>query len=372
MAVTNFAALTDEELTLWKRQVWRAARNQMFLNNFVGSDSNSMINRVNELRAGQKGARAVITLVTDLVGDGVAGDRNLEGNEEPMKSYDQVIQIDMLRHAVRSEGAMADQRSVVNFRENARNNVAYWLADRLDQMAFLTLSGISYAFQNNGVARIGSDLPYLDFAADVKTPSPGRHYRWVEATSQFAAPDTSAVLATDLPSWEMLVNLKAMARDKYIKPVRTGNGIDVYHVFMTPQGIARLKMDDNFLQAYRHAQTRGKSNALFKGTSHMGGIEVDGLVIHDFRYVYNTKGLPLGSKWGDPANVDGQRILFCGAQAMGFADIGLPNWVEKEFDYNNQPGISIGKMFGFLKPQFFSIYEKSVEDFGVICVDTAI
>jgi N4-gp56 family major capsid protein len=371
MAVTNFAALTDEELTLWKRQVWRAARNQMFLNNFVGSDSNSMINKVNELRQGQKGARAVVTLVTDLTGDGVAGDRNLEGNEEPMKSYDQVIQIDLLRHAVRSEGSMADQRSIVNFRQNARNNVAYWLADRLDQMAFLTLSGVSYAFHNNGAPRIGSDLPYLDFAADVTTPSAGRHFRWDAANAQFQDPDTSAVATGDTPSWEMLVNLKAMARDKYIKPVRTGGGIDVYHVFMTPQGIARLKMDDDFLQAYRHAQQRSGKNPLFKGTPHMGGIEIDGLVIHDFRYVYNTKGIAAGSKWGG-GNVDGQRVLFCGAQALGFADIGLPRWVEKEFDYDNQPGISSGKMFGFLKPRFFSIYEKSVEDFGVICVDTAI
>lgn len=372
MAATNFAAMTDEELTLWKRQVWKAARNQSFVMNFTGSGSNAMITKVNELRAGQKGARAVITLVTDLVGDGVAGDRNLEGNEEPMKQYDQVIQIDLLRHAVRSEGSMAEQRSVVNFRQQARDNVGYWLGDRIDQMAFLTLSGVSYAFHNNGPARVGSDLPYLDFAGDVTTPSAGRHFRWNGTTNQFVDPDSAAITTADLPSWEMLVNLKAMARDKYIKPVRAGGGIDVYHVFMTPQGIARLKMDDDFLQAYRHAQSRGRSNALFAGTRHLGGIEVDGLVIHDFRYVYNTKGLPLGSKWGDPANIDGQRVLFCGAQALGMADIGLPRWVEKDFDYDNQPGIAIGKMFGFLKPRFFSIHDRSVEDFGVICVDTAI
>ena len=370
MAVTNFAAMTDEELTLWKRQVWRAARNQMFTNNFVGSDANAMITKVNELRQGQKGARAVITLVTDLMGDGVAGDRNLEGNEEPMKSFDQVIQIDQLRHAVRSEGRMADQRSVVAFRQNARDNVAYWLADRMDQLAFLTLSGVSYAFHPMGNSRTGSDLPYLDFAQDVSAPSSKRHFRWDEGTKDFLPADTSEVDAADLPSWEMLVNLKAKARDSYLKPVRTGNGIDVYHVFMTPQGIARLKMDENFLQAYRHAQQRSGGNALFKGTKHLGGIEVDGLVIHDFRYVYNTRNML--TKWGSGGDVEGQRLLFCGAQALGMADIGLPYWVEKEFDYDNQPGISIGKMFGFLKPRFFSIYDQSVEDFGVICVDTAV
>jgi hypothetical protein len=65
--------------------------------------------------------------------------------------------------------------------------------------------------------------------------------------------------------------------------------------------------------------------------------------------------------------VDGCQVLFCGAQALGMADIGSPEWVEKGFDYDNQQGISIGKILGFLKPKFGNIYENnSVEDFGVL------
>jgi hypothetical protein len=57
----------------------------------------------------------------------------------------------------------------------------------------------------------------------------------------------------------------------------------------------------------------------------------------------------------------------CGAQALGFADIGNPIWVEKEFDYDNQPGISVQKMLGFLKPKFNSIYAgNTVQDHGAI------
>jgi hypothetical protein len=36
-------------------------------------------------------------------------------------------------------------------------------------------------------------------------------------------------------------------------------------------------------------------------------------------------------------------VLFCGAQALGMADIGNPEWVEKGFDYDNQQGISHGQ-----------------------------
>lgn len=41
----------------------------------------------------------MITLVADMEGDGVVGDRTLKGNEERLKSYDQVIRIDQMRNA---------------------------------------------------------------------------------------------------------------------------------------------------------------------------------------------------------------------------------------------------------------------------------
>ncbi len=89
--------------------------------------------------------------------------------------------------------------------------------------------------------------------------------------------------------------------------------------------------------------------------------------MHEFRHVYNTSGAANNSKWGAGGTVDGCQILFCGAQALGMADIGSPYWEEKGFDYENQQGISIGKILGFLRPKFGSIYDNgSVEDFGVI------
>ena len=91
------------------------------------------------------------------------------------------------------------------------------------------------------------------------------------------------------------------------------------------------------------------------------------------RHVYNTKGATSGvGKWGAGSDIDGQRVLFCGAQAMGLADIGEADWNEKGFDYENQQGISIGKIFGYLKPVFYSNYNESDEDFGLIVCDTAL
>ena len=374
MSLTNFGLLTTEQLTIWQRDVWKAARNWMFLERFSGSSTTSMIQKVTELTKSEKGARAVLTLVADLEGDGVAGDRTLEGNEEAMKSYDQVIQIDQLRHANRHEGRMADQKSVVTFRENSKDVLAYWLADRMDQLAFLTLSGIAYSEGNDGANRVGSDLINLDYAADVTAPSTNRMVRWDGLNSVLIEPGganaTSDVLVTDTPAYNMLVDLKAYCVDNYIRPIIGEAGDEQYNVFMAPLTIAKLKKDTAFREAWKDALPRSPNNPLFKGTK---VIHLDGMNIFEYRHVYTTKNATSGvDKWGAGSNIDGTRVLVCGAQAMGYADIGDPYWIEKGFDYDNQQGISVGKICGLLKPQFHSIYSGTTEDFGVLAVNIAL
>ena len=368
MALTNFNALTTEQKTVWSRQVWKQARNFAFTTKFTGSGPNAMIQRITELTKSEKGTRAVITLVADLEEDGVAGDNQLEGNEEEIKAYDQVIQIDQLRNANRHKGRLADQKTVVNFRNQSRDVLAYWLADRIDQLAFLTLSGVAYTFTNRGASRASSTFSNLDFAGDVTAPSTNRHRRW-DAANGLQAGNTASVAAADTPSWAMLVELKAFAKNKYVRGIKGPGGQEFYHVFMTPDGMAKLRQDPDYLANVRNAGVRGSSNELFKGTD---TVMVDGLMIHEYRHVYNTAGAASGSKWGAGSTVDGQRVLFAGAQALGMADIGAPEWVEKGFDYENQQGISVGKLFGFLKPVFRSNIDASNEDFGVIVCDTAI
>lgn len=371
--LTNFGNLTNEELTMWSMDVWKAARNMQFLHKFMGDGPSAMIQRITELTKTKKGARAVMTLVADLEGDGVAGDRTLEGNEEQMKSYDQVIQLDQLRHANRHEGKMAEQRSVIKFRKESKDVLAYWLADRMDQLAFLTMSGVSYSLTNRGATRIGSDFPALEFAADVTAPTANRIFQWDAANGLSALNHDvlvdGAIGTGDYATWAMLVEAKAQAHNSYIKPIRMDGGVEVYNVFMTADGIAKLKQDQDFLKNWRESLPRTPDHPLFKGA---GVIYVDGMAIHEYRHVYNTKGLASGSKWGASNTVDGQRVLFCGAQAMGFADIGKADWVEKAFDYDNQPGISVGKIMGMKKPVYRSQITDTDEDFGILCIDTAV
>jgi N4-gp56 family major capsid protein len=369
MANTNFAALMDQELVTWSRRFWSEARNRSFVMPFVGNSPESMIQRITELTETKSGNRCIITLLNDAQGDGIVGDNQAKGNEEALGLDENSITFDQLRFAHANTGRMNDMKSIVRFRENAKDQIGNRHAQVMDELAFLTLSGVSYAFKLDGTARVGSQLPQLEYAADVTPPTAARHRRW-DATTGLEAGDTTQVAAADTPTWAMLVDLKAYAVDTFLKPIRTEDGVEVYNVFMTPKGIARLKKDPDFLAAWKDARERGEANPIFKGTRHGGkkGFYIDGLNILEYRNVYHP------SNWGG-GSVAGQRILLCGAQALGFADpmgIGAPGWDEEKDDYNNRYGIAGRKVYGFKKPVFFNSHTNSTEDYGVICCDTAV
>lgn len=371
MALTNFAALTPEQKLVWSRDVWKDARDMSFMNKFTGTGENNVIQRITELTRTEKGEQVIMHLLADLVEDGVIGDNEREGNEEEMMTYTDTITIDLLSHGVRQKGKLADQKTVVKFREHARDRLAYWLANRMDQLAFLTLSGISYAFNNDGSARSSGAFSSLAFASDVSAPTTNRHYRVTNDASGvytgLAAGATASVDATDTLSYQAIVDIVTLAKTNYVKPLMAG-GKEYYVAFVRPEGLAQLKKDQDFQRAVVTGLDRGKDNPFFSG----GTVTVDGLVLHEHRLVYNTKGATSGSKWGAGSTVDGSRMLVCGSQALGFADLGAPEWAEKWFNYNSSPGINVDKMFGLLKPKYYSIYNKAVEDFGVMAIDHAI
>ena len=363
MAFTAFGELTPIQKVNWSRVAWKAARDQMFLKNFMSDTGNSVVHRITELTATEKGTQCLFQLVADLVGDGVRGDDEREGMEEAMASHSQIIQIDQISHGVKNKGRMDDQKNVINFRYQGKDKLSYWLANRCDQLAFLTMSGISYAFENNGAPRVGSVFPGLTFAADVTAPSAKRSLMW-DGTS-LAVSNTGSITSAFVPKYNMIVDAIAYAKERRIKPLMAG-GKPYYVMFVAPGTLAALKKDEAYQRAVVAVATKaGMDSPWFTGAT----VTVDGAVIHEHTLVYNTKGAASGSKWGAGGLVNGTRTLLCGAQSLGFADIGDGNWVEKLFQYDSQVGLNIDRMIGFLKPVFPSIYDGTDEDFGLLTID---
>jgi N4-gp56 family major capsid protein len=361
---TNFAALTPKQKIVWARDVWAAARDKTFTKKFTGSSDNSMIQRITDLTKTEKGEEGLMHLVADLVEDGGVGDNEREGNEEEMKSYNQSITIDLINHGVRNKGKMSDQKTVINFRKYGRDRLSYWLANRIDQLVFLTLSGISYAFHNDGRARVNSPFPNLAFAADVSAPTSKRALMWQGGA--LLPSSTSSLVATDVLTYKTVVDMKAYANEHYIRPMMSG-GKEYFVCLLRPGSFAQLKKDADFQRAVTTAMPRSEKNPWFTG----GTVTIDGIVFHEHRLVYTNRGAASGSRWGSDGTVNGTRTLLCGAQALGMADLGAPDWSEKKFQYDSVQGINVDKMFGLLKPKFFSIYDNSVEDFGALTLDHA-
>lgn len=360
---TNFAELTPVQKLNWARETWSAARDQMFLSRFMGKGENNVVQRITELTKTEKGEQCIFQLVADLVSDGVIGDNEREGNEESMQSYSQIITLDQISHGVKNKGKLADQRTVINFREKGRDNLSYWLGNRSDQLGFLTLSGIGYEFNNDGSQRVGSPFPNLAFAGDVSAPSAKRSLMWDGTSLQTS--NTGSITSGFVPKYTMIVDLIAYAKEHRVKPLMAG-GKPYYVLFLQPGSLAALKKDPDYQRAIVAAATKGGTDSpWFTGAT----VTVDGAVLHEHNLVFHTKGAAPGAKWGAGGNVNGTRSLLCGAQALGMADLGPGDWVEKPFQYDSQVGLNIDKILGFLKPKFMSIYDKSVEDFGVISVD---
>ena len=257
---------------------------------------------------------------------------------------------------------MSEQSTVIRFRSTGKEKLSFWLADKIDELMFLTLAGMAYTLNLDNSTRSTSQLPSLSFASDIAAPSSSRKFFAGSATA------TSGLTTSDKMTWNLLVNLQAYAKRKRLRPIRDG-GRDYYAVGMSTEQARDLKTDSNYQTITSRAAPRGNSNPLFTGAFAV----VDGLVLYDHQKVPNTLGLASSSKWGGSGTVDGAQAALLGAQALGFATIGNTMFNESDqTDYQNRPGMAVGKIIGMVKPQFKSIFDANTkQDFGTIAVYTA-
>jgi N4-gp56 family major capsid protein len=369
MALTDFASLSALQKKVWSAKVLQAGRHTSFFmgtSGFMGGgtdDATKPIHLVTDLTATEGGDRVVMPLVQDLQGDGVVGDNELEGNEESLVTDSQEIKIDQFRHAVKSKGKMSEQKTVLRFRAQAKDKLGFWLGNKVDELAFLTIAGIAYTSKLDGSLRpASSQLSTLAFAADVTATSTNRKAFAGTATS------TATLTTADKMNWDLLVRAKATAVRKVVKPIRI-NGGSHYVVVMSPEQARDLKTDTTYRTVVQNAGVRGSGNELFTGSF----AQIDGLILYEHQKVPTTLAAASGSKYGASGTVDGSQAIFLGAQALGMARIGDAEWNESDMqDYGNREGIAYGRMIGFKKPVYTSNLDGGTsEDFAAMSIYTA-
>lgn len=369
---TDFGAQKPSQILNWRHKAYKAYRDNLFWKNFQGKNGSGVVERVTEISKNDRGTTgAMLRLIADLPTGGIIGDNQVMGRQARLQTYWQQINIDQISNAVENKGRLDTQGSVDDFRTEGRERLARVDAQTWDELHFLTASGIGYNLNYDGSTRVPlpgqDDLNDLVFAADVAPPSANRHFNWTGSAGGLAAGDTTTIAATYTPAYGMVIDAMTEARSRRLPPIRVG-GQDYYVLLIHPRTYGALKKDPDFRTAVIQGMPRSAQNPVFTGAT----ITMDGAIIHTHNLVFNTRGAASGAKWGAGGAIDGTRSLLLGAQALGLADLEVPQMEEESIDHNRRQSICIEHMGGLKKPQFYSVYDKSVEDFGVIAIDHAI
>ena len=329
MSVTaSNAALRPE---LWRKALFADVRDNLYMTRFIGSNEQSMIQELEDLKAA-KGTNISFGLGMKLSGDGVAGDTALEGSEAALTDYDEDVAVNQLRQGVLLTGQYDEKRNIYDMRMRAKNALADWWAERIDQELLDKLCGkTTSTFSNTPTAAASSRAIYAGGAGSIGA--------------------ITTAMKMDTKVLDLAKQTAIMASPR-IRPVRV-NGKPYYVAILHPYDATNLRQDPVWAQAQRDANVRGEDNPIFDGSL---GIW-NGIIAHEHEYVYRTND---GSGSAQVA-----RNILCGQQA-GVIAWGAPvKWVEKTFDYGNQWGMSVGSIFGTIKPIFNSV------DYGVITMNCA-
>jgi N4-gp56 family major capsid protein len=244
--------------------------------------------------------------------------------------------INQLRHAVRSEGKMSEQRVPFSVREEARDGLSDWFANRMDTAFFNQLGGMSTVTDGK---LTGHNTPTAPDADHWLLASGGD----VTPASEGALASSQTIVLTDIDN---LVE-KAKTLDVPIRPIDIGRGEKRYVLFLHPFQVTNLRTNTNtgqWLDIQKAAMSGGQisNNPIYTGA--LG--EYNQVVLHE-----NTRA--------PTAVASTRRAIFCGAQAgaMAFGRDQSPysfQWVEELFDFKNQLGVSGGTIWGLKKCTFNS------------------
>ena len=327
-ATASNSALRPE---LWRKALFADVRDNLYMTRFIGSSAQSMIQELEDLSKA-KGTNISFGLGMKASGAGITGDTTLEGSEEALTDYDEDVAINQLRHAIVLTGQYDEQRNVYDMRMRAKDALGDWWAERIDQELMDKLCGkTTSTFANTPTAAAASRAIYAGGAASI------------------GAITTSMKMDTKVLD---LAKQTAVLASPRVRPLRV-DGKQYYVAILHPYDATNLRQDPVWAQAQRDANVRGEDNPIFSGALGVW----NGIVVHEHEYVYRTND---GSGSAYVA-----RNVLCGQQA-GVIAWGAPvQWVEKTFDYGNQWGISVGAIFGCIKPIFNSV------DYGVITMNAA-
>lgn len=333
-------------------------RDGYFAKRFIGKDSNNIIEEKVELEA-DAGDTISFDLVVHLRGEPTFGDDRVEGKEEQLRFYSDKVEIDQVRKAVSAGGKMSRKRTEHDLRRTARDRLKSFWSKFNDELHFMTLAG-SRGHNEGFTMREGwggfANNPLL---------APDANHLLFGGTAQSKA----TVTAADTMG-RQLIERAAVHADmmQAINPEVANmvplsiEGNDHYVCIMSPFQSHDLRNEvggTGWLDLQKAAMAaEGSKNRVFKGGLGM----INNVILHQHQNVIRFRD------YGAGANLPAARALMCGRQAAAIA-YGTTEkqrfiWKEMKKDYENEPTVAGGYIYGEKKCRFHG------SDFGVMALDT--
>lgn len=338
---------------LWSKKLFHDVIGEEFFSTFMGEGAENLV-QLKMDAAKAAGDTVHVGLRALLAGDGIQGDNTLEGSEEAMSVFRDSVTLNQIRHAVRSDGKMSEQRVPFSVREEARSGLKDWWTERLQ----ITLANHLTGNTGQGNTLYTGNNATVAPTATSRIIAGGGH----GTEASLSATDTHAISLADLDRAVTIAKTAISGTRERIRPVSV-DGKKMYVVFLHPYAIRKLRANagtGNFVDIEKQVLAGGKisDNPLMTRASFIYGQ----CIVHEWSYLPVITGSPNSGSASDY-----RRGVLCGAQAAVLA-VGQDNspnkmnWKEELFDYGNQLGVSAGMIFGLKKTVFNSV------DYGTIAL----
>jgi N4-gp56 family major capsid protein len=312
MADWTFTTANALAAQQWANKWWIGVKTQSFFydTGLVGSDENNdVIVEFPEL-ANNQGYKVTYGQVRELSGSGITGDSDMETQEEAPDTYDDDIELNQKRNAIRTNGKLSEQYpSDKRVRMWALELLERWKAGIIDQDIFTAL---------------GTSCTKIIYGGDAT------------ATTDIEAGD---YMTLQLISKAVAFGKKATPK---ISGKSKGGSRKMVCVMAIDQAFDLRMRDAAWAQAQREAQMRGDKNPIFEQV--MG--------THDKTDLFEHEKVSVATTWGSGSTLNGALALFMGVGAGAIAYSKKKIWNEKTFDYGNKVGFCIGSIYGVSKSVF--------------------
>ncbi len=333
----------------WSKLVNAARREYLEIDPLIGTDSQAIIHEKTEL-SNMRGDKITHNLRARLSGEGKAEGETQEGNAEDLSFFTDQTTIGELIHAVGvgNEESIDQMRTPFDLREEGRDALGEWWAERESQIFFTQVCG--YTPQTNP-KRYGFNT--------VTAPTTNRILR-----PAGVAADES--LTSNHPMTLDLIDkvvVRATTGSNAMRPVREG-GTKKFVMYLHPEQARQLRTNTatgQWMDITKAAMAGGGKNRFLDGA--LG--EYNNVILRVSQDV--TLGVNSSVATTSVANV--RRAVLLGAQACcygckKFKSGTKMKWSEISLDHGRKGETGARKIFGFKKTVYNS------EDFGCFVVPT--